>query len=99
MTTDFKKIIQEAGDAYNKRWEDEGFVDAGEDFNAGATEFVKLALECDEVMAMREALEMGAFHHDACPWLRGQECCCANSKRIPALANFDQLLQSLKEDK
>lgn len=27
-----------------------------------------------------EALEMGAFHHSACPWNNGKECCCAREK-------------------
>lgn len=32
------------------------------------------------------ALEMGAFHHDACPWLSGKECCCAHEKVDKALS-------------
>lgn len=27
-----------------------------------------------------EAMSMGAFHHDACPWLRGEQCVCAKQK-------------------
>ncbi len=39
-----------------------------------------------------EALEMGAFHHNSCPWLDGRECCCANSKVKIALSKLRKAL-------
>ena len=34
---------------------------------------------------LREALEMGAFHHPACPYYRSEECLCARKKVDEAL--------------
>jgi hypothetical protein len=47
-----------------------------------------------------EAMEMGAFHHNICPWLNGKECLCAH-KKIPiasSLARQALLEISAKKD-
>lgn len=43
------------------------------------------------VTALREAEEamsMGAFHHNCCPWLNGKECYCAREKVDKWLAKY-----------
>lgn len=56
------------------------------DFKAGANEFIPMLVE------LAEACEMGAFHHNACPWLSGKECCCAKEKVDVALAKLNTFL-------
>lgn len=36
-----------------------------------------------------EAMEMGAFHHTACPWHSGGTCCCAKQKIDAFLAQIE----------
>lgn len=45
---------------------------------------------------LEEALTMGAFHHNACPWLNGKECCCANTKVVSALTELRKWKEGLK---
>lgn len=63
----------------------------------------KIKLERDQALALlreaAEAMSMGAFHHDACAWLRGGECCCANSKVKAALTRIDESGLLSKEEK
>lgn len=35
-----------------------------------------------------EAMSMGAFHHNSCPWLNGKECYCAREKVDKWLAKY-----------
>jgi len=90
VTTDFKKLIQERagehGESFQDMYEQSG---AEWSFEKGATEFVQLALESEEVMAMREAIEE----------LVEINGLSDETNLHKALANFDKLLQSLKEGK
>ncbi len=43
-----------------------------------------------------EALEMGAFHHAACPWHRGMDCCCSNDKVKKALEKLPECRETSK---
>lgn len=56
-----------------------------ESFNAGAQWAIA---NHPVVLALIEALEMGAFHHPACPWYNSKECCCAHDKVDQALAEW-----------
>jgi len=51
------------------------------------TEFLKMKEVVGEAREMAErsidAMEMGAFHHNCCPWLNGKECVCAQEYKIP----------------
>lgn len=39
-------------------------------------------------MDVAEAAEIGAFHHNSCPWLAGDECLCAKQQVDEALAKL-----------
>lgn len=45
----------------------------------------------EQLRICKEALEMGAFHHNSCPWLDGKDCCCAHEKVREALAKCKEV--------
>ena len=60
-----------------------------EDVFNNQKEFIEGAI--NDKIALREAEEamsMGAFHHNCCPWLNGKECCCAREKVDRWLAKY-----------
>lgn len=88
--------IDRRQDAY-KSGHATGLATAQEQINITEKARIEWAIKCDSAefsrdawkayaLKLREAMKLGAFHHDACPWLNGEECCCANEKVKHALS-------------
>lgn len=42
-----------------------------------------------KLLEVARAAQVGAFHHNCCPWLEGKECCCAKQLVDSALAAME----------